>query len=58
VDAAVPFKVLMSFRTALAKEEGMFSKSCFGVNGAPTGEGVIRVGDTVEVTEWLNEEWK
>jgi uncharacterized protein YcbX len=54
VDGAVPFKVLLSFRTGLAREPGLAGKSCFGVNGVPGAAGTIRVGDVLDVTEWLD----
>ncbi|EIN14228.1 hypothetical protein PUNSTDRAFT_58474 [Punctularia strigosozonata HHB-11173 SS5] len=48
-DAAVPFKVLMKFRTGVDAEPQNRNKACFGVNGIPRKEGVIRVGDRVEI---------
>ncbi|TDL19380.1 hypothetical protein BD410DRAFT_727313 [Rickenella mellea] len=47
-DAAVPHKVLMSFRTGL--DPARMTKACFGCNGVPHGSGSIRVGDSVRVT--------
>jgi uncharacterized protein YcbX len=47
----------MSFRTGLAREKGLWAKSCFGSNGVPRGVGVVRVGDRVRVTEWFDEAW-
>ncbi|PAV22641.1 cysteine ase [Pyrrhoderma noxium] len=39
-DAAVPYKVLMKFRSG--KDPARLSKPCFGCNGVPSGNGVIR----------------
>ncbi|KDQ51141.1 hypothetical protein JAAARDRAFT_41407 [Jaapia argillacea MUCL 33604] len=56
-DKAVPYKVLMKFRTGIDKER--MTKPCFGVNGVFVGkqekEGSreIRVGDKVQVDKWL-----
>ena len=50
-DAAVPYKVIMKFRTGVAPEDA--NKPCFGANGVPGGNGVIRVGDRVSVHEWV-----
>ncbi|KAH7927258.1 hypothetical protein BV22DRAFT_1032010 [Leucogyrophana mollusca] len=44
-DKAVPYKALMKFRRGLDPENA--SKPCLGCNGAPTGDGVVRVGDWV-----------
>lgn len=52
-DAAVPFKVLGKFRTKL--DPRMPSKSCFGVNGVPSGNGTVRVGDEIVVRKWVQE---
>ena len=49
-DAAVPYKVLMKFRTG--KDPTRKSKACFGCNAVVGGEGVVRVGDRIEVKEW------
>jgi hypothetical protein len=49
-DTAVPYKVLMKFRRG--KDPARVGKPCFGVNGAPLGSGVVRVGDFVHVREW------
>lgn len=53
-DAAVPYKLLMTFRTG--KDPRDFSKPCFGVNGIIDGHGVVRVGDVVTVKEWAGPE--
>lgn len=50
-DAAVPYKVLMKFRTG--KDPARLSKPCFGCNGVPSGSGVVRVGDPVTVVRIL-----
>lgn len=50
-DKAVPYKVLMKFRTGLNPQRP--GKSCFGCNGVPDGRGVIRVGDSVTVVKML-----
>ena len=49
-DAAVPFKVLLKFRKR-EHAPGQF-KPCFGCNAVVGGEGVVRVGDRIEVAEW------
>jgi hypothetical protein len=46
-DKAVPFKVLMKFRTGLDPTNKL--NACVGCNGVPDGEGVFNVGDTVFV---------
>ena len=46
-DEAVPYKVLMKFRTGIAPSQRL--KPCIGCNGAPSGSGVIKVGDLVNV---------
>jgi len=51
-DKAVPFKVLMKFRSNVDKRLKM--KPCFGVNGVPTGSGVVQVGDWVRVKKLLS----
>lgn len=48
-DKAVPFKVLMKFRTGLDPKH--LNKPCFGCNGVPSGSGVVRVGDPVKVLQ-------
>lgn len=50
-DAAVPYKVIMKIRSGVDALD--LSKPCFGCNGVPQGEGVIRVGDLVTVDEWV-----
>ncbi|GBE77201.1 hypothetical protein SCP_0100730 [Sparassis crispa] len=49
-DAAVPFKVLMKFRTG--KDPARMNQSCFGCNAVYGGEGVLHVGDWVRVKTW------
>lgn len=44
-DKAVPFKVLMKFRTGLDAKHKL--KPCVGCNAVPAGDGVIVVGDDV-----------
>ena len=51
-DKAVPFKVLMKFRTNV--EPRMKMKACMGVNGVPTVSGTVRVGDCVRVKNLLS----
>lgn len=51
-DKAVPFKVLMKFRTGV--DPRMKMKACMGVNGVPTGSGVVKVGEWVEVKKLLS----
>ncbi|KAL1739357.1 hypothetical protein HDZ31DRAFT_49518, partial [Schizophyllum fasciatum] len=46
-DKAVPYKVLLKFRTGLHPKLKM--KPCVGCNGVPQGEGVVSVGDVVWV---------
>ncbi|KAJ3985723.1 hypothetical protein F5890DRAFT_1408843 [Lentinula detonsa] len=46
-DKAVPYKVLMKFRIGLDRRNKM--KPCVGCNGVPLGNGMIKVGDTVNV---------
>lgn len=50
-DAAVPYKVIMKFRTGVDPEN--LNKPCFGSNGVPGGSGVLRVGDRISVHEWV-----
>ena len=52
-DKAVPYKVLMKFRTG--KDPEQLNKPCFGVNGVPHGSGTIRIGDRVSVLKLLPE---
>ncbi|KAI0640288.1 MOSC N-terminal beta barrel domain-containing protein [Trametes polyzona] len=51
-DAAVPYKVLLKFRAN--KDPARMSKPCFGCNAIVGGDGVVRVGDRVEVIEWAS----
>ena len=46
-DKAVPYKVLLKFRTGLHPKLKM--KPCVGCNGVPKGNGLVRVGDAVWV---------
>ncbi|EAU92323.1 hypothetical protein CC1G_00542 [Coprinopsis cinerea okayama7 len=46
-DAAVPYKVLMKFRTGLDPKQKL--KPCVGCNAVPGGNGVVSVGDWVFV---------
>ncbi|KAJ3534892.1 hypothetical protein NM688_g7061 [Phlebia brevispora] len=48
-DAAVPYKVLMKFRTGV--DPANMNKPCFGCNGVPEDEGTVQVGDFVTVLE-------
>jgi len=50
-DAAVPYKVIMKFRTGIDPEN--MNKPCFGCNGVPGGNGVVRVGDLVTTRDWV-----
>jgi len=50
-DKAVPFKVLMKFRSNVDTRLKM--EPCFGINGVPTGPGVVKVGDWVSVRKLL-----
>ena len=50
-DAAVPYKVLMQFRTGV--DRANMNKPCFGCNGVPEGDGTIQVGDTVTIMQLL-----
>ncbi|TFK41978.1 MOSC N-terminal beta barrel domain-containing protein [Crucibulum laeve] len=50
-DKAVPFKVLMKFRTGVDPMQKM--KPCVGCNGVPDGDGVVRVGDVVFVKKMI-----
>ena len=53
-DAAVPYKVLMQFRTGV--DRANMSKPCFGCNGVPEGDGTIQVGDTATIMQLLESE--
>ena len=46
-DPAVPYKVLMKFRTGI--DPANMNKPCFGCNGVVDGSGIVRVGDGVRV---------
>lgn len=46
-DKAVPFKVLMKYRTGVDSVEKM--APCMGCNGVPLGSGELKVGDVVSV---------
>ncbi|KAI0814790.1 MOSC N-terminal beta barrel domain-containing protein [Irpex lacteus] len=50
-DAAVPYKVIMKIRSGV--DANNMNKACFGCNGVPSGNGVVRVGDIVRVKEWV-----
>ena len=50
-DAAVPYKVLLKFRRR--EHEPGSVKPCFGCNAVVGGEGLVRVGDRVDVKEWV-----
>jgi hypothetical protein len=50
-DKAVPFKVLMKFRTGL--DPTCKLKPCVGCNGVPAGDGVITVGDGVYIRKMI-----
>ncbi|KAI0370101.1 hypothetical protein BV20DRAFT_944722 [Pilatotrama ljubarskyi] len=51
-DAAVPYKVLLKFRRN--KDPARMTKPCFGCNAVVGGEGVVRVGDRIEVLQWAS----
>ena len=50
-DKAVPFKVLMKFRSNV--DPRMKRQPCMGVNGVSAGSGVVKVGQWVEVKKLL-----
>ncbi|KAF9469583.1 MOSC N-terminal beta barrel domain-containing protein [Collybia nuda] len=52
-DKAVPYKVLMKFRTGLDPANKL--SPCVGCNGVPDREGVIKVGDVVYVQKMWEE---
>lgn len=52
-DKAVPFKVLMKFRTGV--DPVLKMKPCVGCNAVPAEEGVVSVGDVVYVTKMIGE---
>ena len=47
----MPYKVLMKFRRG--KDPARMANACFGCNAVVGSEGVVRVGDRVEVREWV-----
>ena len=51
-DKAVPFKVLMKFRTGLDPIHKL--KPCVGCNGVPSGNGMIRVGHAVYIKKMVD----
>lgn len=51
-DKAVPFKILMKFRTG--NDPARLKQPCFGCNAVPSGSGVVRVGDAVKVLKLLS----
>ncbi|KAG5638018.1 hypothetical protein H0H81_002219 [Sphagnurus paluster] len=50
-DKAVPYKVIMKFRTGLDPAEMM--KPCVGCNGVPAASGEVSVGDVVYVKKMI-----
>lgn len=50
-DKAVPYKVLMKFRTGLDPTQKM--KPCVGCNGVPYGNGTLKVGDWVHIKKMI-----
>lgn len=50
-DKAVPFKVLMKFRTGVIPEDKW--KPCVGCNAVPAASGVVSVGDEVRVRKLI-----
>lgn len=50
-DATVPFKVLQKFRAGVDPDPRNKTQVCFGVNGIPRDDGVVRVGDRVRVLD-------
>ncbi|KAF8913229.1 hypothetical protein CPB84DRAFT_1820649 [Gymnopilus junonius] len=51
-DQAVPYKVLMKFRTGLDPTAKM--KPCVGCNAVPNGSGVVSVGDRVYIKKMID----
>ncbi|KAI0789428.1 MOSC N-terminal beta barrel domain-containing protein [Abortiporus biennis] len=47
-DAAVPYKIMMKYH----KDEKRLNKPIFGANGVYGGNGVVHVGDYVQVKRW------
>ncbi|KAF7436253.1 hypothetical protein PC9H_003082 [Pleurotus ostreatus] len=52
-DKAVPFKVMMKHRIGVDPLAKL--KPCMGVNGAPKGSGVYKVGDWVDVRRFVGD---
>lgn len=50
-DNAVPYKVLMKFRTGIDPTHKM--KPCVGCNGVPASDGLVKVGDLVYVKKMI-----
>lgn len=50
-DNAVPYKVLMKFRTGIDPAQKM--KPCVGCNGVPASDGVVKIGDWVYVKKMI-----
>lgn len=50
-DAAVPYKVIIKYGNADSAKKPMF-----GTYAVPEGSGVVRVGDKVRVTKWIEDE--
>ncbi|KAG5643498.1 hypothetical protein DXG03_000739 [Asterophora parasitica] len=50
-DAAVPFKMIMKFRTGI--DPDAMRTPCVGSNGVPAASGVVSVGDTVFVRKMV-----
>ncbi|KAH9486404.1 Mitochondrial amidoxime-reducing component 1 [Psilocybe cubensis] len=50
-DKAVPYKVIMKFRTGLDPQQKM--KPCVGCNAVPNGLGTVKVGDWVYVKKLI-----
>lgn len=53
-DKAVPFKVMMKHRIGVDPLAKL--KPCMGVNAAPKGSGVYRVGDWVDVRRFVGDD--
>lgn len=51
-DQAVPYKVLMKFRTGLDPTQKM--KPCVGCNAVPRGSGVVKVGDSLHIKKMID----
>lgn len=52
-DVAVPFKVLMKFRRGIDPTQK--NNAFFGCNGVPSGDGYVRVGESVVVVKMLSQ---